>query len=213
MSRPGLPTLLRTLWYMRRSAIAGELRDRLLGPRRVRRQADGIPHLRVSDVKVARPRPPKHLQRGCARGWADASLGEVERDLLHRFGWLAAETLVLFESPRRVGGLLAELAEAFGERRACLARELTKLHEEAARGTLAELAAKYAEGARGEVTLVVEGARPGSAEPATADALRERVRALLAAGLSARDLASQLARETGAPRRTLYALALEESGR
>jgi 16S rRNA (cytidine1402-2'-O)-methyltransferase len=123
------------------------------------------------------------------------------------------ETLVLFESPRRVGGLLAELAEAFGERRACLARELTKLHEEAARGTLAELAAKYADGARGEVTLVVEGARSGALEPATADALRERVRALLAAGLSARDLASQLARETGAPRRAVYTLALEESGR
>jgi len=122
------------------------------------------------------------------------------------------ETLVLFESPRRVGALLAELAAAFGERRACLARELTKLHEEAARGTLAELAARFADGVRGEVTLVVEGAR-AAAEPVTEDALRERVRALLAAGLSARDLASQLARETGAPRRTLYALALDESGR
>jgi 16S rRNA (cytidine1402-2'-O)-methyltransferase len=122
------------------------------------------------------------------------------------------ETLVLFESPRRVGALLAELAAAFGERRACLARELTKLHEEAARGTLGELAARFADGARGEVTLVVEGASE-AAEPATEDALRERVRALLAAGLSARDLASQLARETGAPRRALYAIALEESGR
>jgi 16S rRNA (cytidine1402-2'-O)-methyltransferase len=122
------------------------------------------------------------------------------------------ETLVLFESPRRVGALLAELAAAFGERRACLARELTKLHEEAARGTLGELAARFAEGARGEVTLVVEGASE-AVEPATEDVLRERVRALLAAGLSARDLASQLARETGAPRRALYAIALEESGR
>ncbi len=123
------------------------------------------------------------------------------------------ETLVLFESPRRVGALLAELTAAFGERRACLARELTKLHEEAARGTLAELATRFAGGARGEVTLVVEGAPASAAQPVTADELRERVQALLAAGLSARDLASQLARETGAPRRTLYALALEVSGR
>ena len=122
------------------------------------------------------------------------------------------DTLVLFESPRRVGAVLAELAEAFGERRACLARELTKLHEEVARGTLGELAARYAEGARGEVTLVVEGAR-AAAEQATEGVLRGRVRALLADGLSARDLASQLARETGAPRRILYALAVEESGR
>ena len=122
------------------------------------------------------------------------------------------ETLVLYESPRRVGALLAELAAAFGARRACVARELTKLHEELARGTLAELAARYADGARGEVTLVVEGAAL-AAEPAGEDALRERVREGLAAGLSARDLATKLARETGAPRRTLYALALEESGR
>jgi hypothetical protein len=60
--------------------------------------------------------------------------------------------------------------------------------------------------------VVVEGASPAAAA-AGEDALRERVRGALAAGLSARDLAAQLARETGAPRRTLYALALEESGR
>ena len=123
------------------------------------------------------------------------------------------ETLVLFESPRRVGALLAELSAAFGERRACLARELTKLHEEVVRGTLGELAARFADGARGEVTLVVEGARPAAAGRPVSDDLRVRVRALLADGLSARDLAAQLARETGAPRRVLYTLALEESGR
>jgi 16S rRNA (cytidine1402-2'-O)-methyltransferase len=122
------------------------------------------------------------------------------------------ETLVLYESPRRVGALLAELAAAFGARRACVARELTKLHEEIARGTLAELAARFADGVRGEVTVVVEGAAP-AAEAVGEDVLRERVRAALAAGLSARDLATQLARETGAPRRSLYALALEEAGR
>jgi uncharacterized heparinase superfamily protein len=88
-----LPTLLRTLWYMRRNAIAGELRDWLLGPRRVRRQADDMPQLRVAQLTVARPRPPRHLQQGRARGWTDASLGSVELDALHRFGWLAAESL------------------------------------------------------------------------------------------------------------------------
>ena len=121
---------------------------------------------------------------------------------------------MLFESPRRVGALLAELAARFGERRACVARELTKLHEEVVRGKLGELAAVFADGARGEVSVVVEGAA-GAAEPAplAEDALRARVREALAAGLSARDLATQLARETGLPRRTLYALAVEESGR
>ena len=143
-------------------------------------------------------------------GFLPRSKGERARRLAELAG--RPETLVLYESPRRLGALLAELAAAFGARRASVARELTKLHEEHVRGTLAELAARFADGARGEVTLVVEGAALG-AEPVSEDGLRERVREALAAGLSARDLATKLARETGAPRRTLYALALEESGR
>jgi 16S rRNA (cytidine1402-2'-O)-methyltransferase len=123
------------------------------------------------------------------------------------------ETLVFFESPQRVAATLAELAQAFGdERRACVARELTKLHEEAARGTLAELASRFAEGARGEITLVVEGARAGERAPLSGDALRERVAALLARGLSPRDVADVLRAETRAPRRELYALALALRG-
>jgi len=118
------------------------------------------------------------------------------------------ETLVLFESPQRLAATLAELAQAFGERRACVARELTKLHEEAARGTLAELAERFADGARGEITLVVEGARAGEAVPLPADALRARVAELLARGLSPRDVADVLRVETRTPRRELYALAL-----
>jgi 16S rRNA (cytidine1402-2'-O)-methyltransferase len=120
-----------------------------------------------------------------------------------------SETLILFESPRRVAATLRELAHAFGERRACVARELTKLHEEIARGSLSELAQRFEAGARGEVTLVVEGAPCAGATPG-ADVLRERVRALLAAGGSARDVAAQLARETGVSRRVLYALAVGE---
>ena len=64
----------------------------------------------------------------------------------------------------------------------------------------------------GRHELAAEGERL-AAEPTDDDALRALVREALAAGLSARDLATQLARETGAPRRTLYTLALEESGR
>jgi 16S rRNA (cytidine1402-2'-O)-methyltransferase len=123
------------------------------------------------------------------------------------------ETLVLFESPQRIGQTLAELAEAFGARRACVARELTKLHEEAARGTLGELAARFADGARGEITLVVEGApADATAPPLAPEALRERMAALLARGLSPRDAADTLRAETRLPRRALYALALELKG-
>ena len=68
------------------------------------------------------------------------------------------ETLVLFESPHRTAATLENAAAVFGPRRACLARELTKLHEEIARGTLPELAESSRAGLRGEVTLVIEGA-------------------------------------------------------
>ena len=118
------------------------------------------------------------------------------------------ETLVLFESPQRVADTLAELARVFGPRRACVARELTKLHEEAARGTLPELAERFAEGARGEITLVVAGASAEAEAQPSPEALRERVRALLAGGMSPRDVADALRAETRAPRRELYALAL-----
>ena len=118
------------------------------------------------------------------------------------------ETLVLFESPQRVADTLAELARVFGPRRACVARELTKLHEEAARGTLVELAERFAEGARGEITLVVAGASAEAEAQPSPEALRERVRALLAGGMSPRDVADALRAETRAPRRELYALAL-----
>ena len=80
------------------------------------------------------------------------------------------EALVLFEAPGRVAETLKDLEEALGgERRACAARELTKIHEEVVRGSLAELSRQFAEGARGEVTLVVE-AQEGAELP-TADAL------------------------------------------
>ncbi len=137
--------------------------------------------------------------------------GRERTDLLDALR-LRTETLVLFESPQRIGDTLTELAETFGARRACVARELTKLHEEAARGTLAELAVRFAEGARGEITLVVEGASAEAVAPPSEDALRERVATLLAKGLSPRDVADVLRAETQAPRRMLYALALAVKG-
>ncbi len=142
--------------------------------------------------------------------------GRERSELLERLR-TRPETLVLFESPQRLAATLAELAEAFGARRACVARELTKLYEEAARGTLAVLAERFHEGARGEITLVIEGATAEQAKaaesaPASDEALRERVRALLADGRSPREIADLLRAETGRPRRALYTLALELRG-
>lgn len=119
------------------------------------------------------------------------------------------ETLVIFESPRRVASTLVELADWLGgERRACVARELTKMHEEFARGTLSELAEKFAEGARGEVTIVVEGAELGMAELSDEE-LEEELRSRVAQGDSAREISTDLAPRSGRPRRELYARVLE----
>jgi 16S rRNA (cytidine1402-2'-O)-methyltransferase len=118
-----------------------------------------------------------------------------------------AATLLLYEAPDRVGATLADLAAAFGaERRASLGRELTKVHEEHVRGTLGELAARYArEAPRGECTLVVEGAAAGAV--AAVDIEAELAR-LLADGVGPRDAAARLVVVTGKPRRQLYQLAL-----
>ena len=123
-----------------------------------------------------------------------------------------SETLVLFESPRRLAGTLEDLLAALGDRPACVARELTKLHEEVARGTLAELARQFGAGARGEVTLVVGGAAVGRA-PGDVEALDPSIRAALADGRPVVAIASELARDTGIPRREIYArvVALREA--
>jgi len=117
-------------------------------------------------------------------------------------------TLVFYESPHRAAATLADLRDALGDRPACLARELTKTHEEFVRDTLGALAARYA-GDRplGEITIVVGGAPEGAT--GSDEELEERAAALLAAGESARDIAQQLAEETGRPRREVYELVLK----
>lgn len=83
------------------------------------------------------------------------------RAMLQEVAGLSA-TLVLYESPRRLGETLALLHAELGDRRACVARELTKLHEAFARGRLGELAARFSEDeVKGEVALVVEGRAQG----------------------------------------------------
>jgi 16S rRNA (cytidine1402-2'-O)-methyltransferase len=120
------------------------------------------------------------------------------------------ETLVWFEAPHRIAESLEDAARALGQRRACVARELTKIHEEARRGSLPELAALFRGGGavRGEITVVVEGAKPvrGAASPESID---ERIREALDGGRDKRALARELARQTGTPSRQIYARAVE----
>ncbi|MBJ6762629.1 16S rRNA (cytidine(1402)-2'-O)-methyltransferase [Myxococcaceae bacterium JPH2] len=116
-------------------------------------------------------------------------------------------TLVLYESPRRLGETLVDLHAAWGERRACVARELTKLHEEFVRAPLSELAARYAaEEARGEVVVLVEG-RTGErrwSEEEIQRALQEG----LSRGEKLKALSTELARRAGWAGQEVYRLGL-----
>jgi 16S rRNA (cytidine1402-2'-O)-methyltransferase len=117
-------------------------------------------------------------------------------------------TAVLYEAPGRVAALLEELADAgAGDRPAVVARELTKQFEEFARGTVAELAARFADAApRGEVVVLVGGAPNTVVDEAF---VRERAIALRAEGLSAREVARVLSIECGASRNLAYRIAHE----
>jgi 16S rRNA (cytidine1402-2'-O)-methyltransferase len=120
--------------------------------------------------------------------------------LVEAFG--SPETLVAFESPRRVASSLRVLAELDPERPVAVCRELTKVHEEIVRGSAAELAERYAEAdPRGEVVLVVGGAPPSEGP---SDAAVDAVRRLVEAGAKPRTAASVVAELTGAPANALY---------
>jgi len=121
-------------------------------------------------------------------------------------------TVVLFEAPNRVAELLEGLAAACGggpDRVASVSREMTKVFEETRTGTLAELAGYYAEAPpRGEVTIVVSGT--GKPRPVEVPIDPEtRARALLAQGMTRKNVAEQVAEETGISRNAAYRLVNE----
>ena len=116
------------------------------------------------------------------------------------------ETLVFFDSPRRVAGSLEEMAQILGDRPAAVCREMTKVHEEFRTGTLAALAVQLKGGAvRGEVTLVVGGAAPPGSRSAGPETLRAEVeREVRDHGVSRRDAARAVALRRGIPRKEVY---------
>ena len=113
---------------------------------------------------------------------------------------------VLYEAPGRVAHTLDELASSgAGDRRAAVARELTKQFEEVRRGTVRELATYYDESPpRGEVVIVLQGAAPIAPSE---ESMLARARVLRSEGYSARDVARALAEEFGAARNVAYRLA------
>ncbi|MFF1448730.1 16S rRNA (cytidine(1402)-2'-O)-methyltransferase [Streptomyces sp. NPDC058274] len=143
------------------------------------------------------------VDRFCFEGFLPRKAGER----LSRLREAAEErrTLVYFEAPHRLDDTLAAMAEAFGEeRRAAVCRELTKTYEEVKRGPLGELAAWAAEGVRGEITVVVEGAPAKPAGDLDAGELVRRVRVREEAGERRKEAIAAVAAEAGIPKREVF---------
>ena len=138
--------------------------------------------------------------------------GFLPRKGAHRASQLQAigtetRTVVLYEGPHRVKRTLADLVKVCGPDRAvAAARELTKLHEEVVRGSLAEVVAHFdSTEPRGEFAIVIAGATQ-VAEPAADDQLIAALQTCLTKGLTKRDAVDHVTASTGEPRRRVYAL-------
>ena len=125
--------------------------------------------------------------------------------------------LIYYESPNRIAGALAALADAFPLREAAVCRELTKLHEEVVRDTLPALRDEFAAreaagGIKGEIVIVIDGpseAEGQAAQESAEDSARVRAAQLKAEGARNKDIAKALAAEFGLPRNAAYEIALE----
>lgn len=132
------------------------------------------------------------------------------RAFLNEYATLAT-TLLCFETPHRLGDALADIQETLGDRRICVARELTKLHEEFVRGLVSQAIAHFtAHPPRGEFVLVIEGyvKPPAPVEP-QADwqvTARARLQALQNEGVAGSAAAKQVAKELGVARGEVYGL-------
>ena len=120
-------------------------------------------------------------------------------------------TMIFYEAPHKLSATLTDLEQAFGgERRISLCRELTKLHEEVLRMTLAEAVSFYTEQSpRGEYVLIVEGAPQEAEAEASMETALARVAVLIESGSSKKDAVRQIAQETGLSKNALYGAALK----
>ncbi len=137
----------------------------------------------------------------------DGFLPRKGRERAERLADVASErrTTVLYEAPHRALKTLADLAEACGpDRTVVVTRELTKLHEEVVRGCLG---ASDIGAPRGEYVFVIEGA-PVDDTPLTDDDLQSLLTEAIASGMSKRDAAAHVAKETGRSKRDIYQLTL-----
>jgi 16S rRNA (cytidine1402-2'-O)-methyltransferase len=128
-------------------------------------------------------------------------------------------TLAFYEAPHRIAAALKDAAEVLGNRRAVVARELTKLHEEFVRGTLNELVQHFSKAgaARGEMVLLISGeaaeSSPANPEQTSTERLVERVNELEREGLNSKDALKSAARELGIKRAEAYRMMTAQKNR
>ncbi|MBQ1530789.1 MAG: 16S rRNA (cytidine(1402)-2'-O)-methyltransferase [Erysipelotrichaceae bacterium] len=112
-------------------------------------------------------------------------------------------TLVFYEAPHRIEKMMKSLLEVFGDRRCCIARELTKVHEEFLRGTVSELIPEL-DGLKGEMVVIVEGNTDDYSKDVDSDLILEMLRESQALGMTASDAVKDIAKKTGIPKNTIY---------
>jgi 16S rRNA (cytidine1402-2'-O)-methyltransferase len=131
-----------------------------------------------------------------------------EREALYAQWVHEPRTIVFYESPQRLGATLSEMVEPFGSRWLCVAREITKLHEEVIRGTVADVSAIVnAREMLGEIVVVLEG-NP-EVEVIDDELIRAALRDQVDEGVSTRDAVSFVAESLGVSHRVVYQMALE----
>lgn len=125
---------------------------------------------------------------------------------------VAAEnrTMVFYEAPHKLTSTLSDMLAAWGDRRIALVRELTKIHEEVIRTTLAEAVQRYTkESPKGEFVLVIEGAPVPVEEPLTLEDATELARTYLEQGSSVSEAAKRAAKESGHSKAEIYKIICE----
>ncbi len=124
----------------------------------------------------------------------------------------STHTLIFYEAPHKLQGTLEDMLTFFGDRKISLCRELTKLHEEVIRTTLAQAVQMYREvKPKGEFVLVIEGAKDSELSPAdTIEQALEQVKTLMQKGMRGADACRQIAKATGFSKGELYTKLLEQ---
>lgn len=145
-------------------------------------------------------------ERFAMEGFTPRKAGEREALYVQ---WLhEPRTIIFYESPQRLAATLSEMVGSFGSRRLCVAREITKLHEEVLRGTVAEIAELVkAREVLGEIVVVLEG--NVEVEVVDDELIRAALRDQVDEGASTRDAVSFVAESLGVSHRIVYQMALE----